>query len=207
MSTFFTRRGFAVGAGATLFSAITARKGLTAQSQEQKVEVNAGAEIGVISPYLHSNFAEHLGSCIYGGLWVGRNSKVPNINGHRRQAVEWLKALGVPVLRWPGGCFADDYHWRDGIGPAARRPKSVNIHWGNYTEDNSFGTHEFIELCRLIGSEPYLAGNVGSGTPQELRDWMEYCNYPSGSSRMVRRNRSTCASGAWATKTGAAAAT
>ena len=182
MRTSITRRGFALGAGGSLFSAITTRRGLTAQSQEQKVEVNAGAEIGVINPYLHSNFAEHLGSCIYGGLWVGKNSKVPNINGHRRQAVEWLKALGVPVLRWPGGCFADDYHWRDGIGPAARRPKSVNIHWGNYTEDNSFGTHEFLELCRLIGSEPYLAGNVGSGTPEELRDWMEYCNYPSGSS-------------------------
>ena len=96
--------------------------------------------------------------------------------------MDYLKELGIPVLRWPGGCFADDYHWRDGIGPAAKRPKDVNIHWGMYTEDNSFGTHEFIELCRLIGAEPYLAGNVGSGTPQELRDWVEYCNYPTGSS-------------------------
>ena len=98
-----------------------------------------------------------------------------------KPAVDYLKELGVPVLRWPGGCFADDYHWRDGIGPAAKRPKRVNIHWGNYTEDNSFGTHEFIEFCRLIGAEPYLAANVGTGTPQEMRDWMEYCNYPKGS--------------------------
>ena len=187
MSAPFTRRGFAFGAGAALFSAITSRKSFSAQSQEQKVEVNAGAEIGVINPYLHSNFAEHLGSCIYGGLWVGRNSKIPNINGYRRQAVEWLKELGIPVLRWPGGCFADDYHWRDGIGPAQKRRKIVNVSWGGYIEDNSFGTHEFIGLCRLIGSEPYLAGNVGSGTPEELRDWMEYCNYPKGSSLAEER--------------------
>jgi alpha-N-arabinofuranosidase len=115
----------------------------------------------------------------YGGVWVGKNSPIPNVNGFRKAAVDYLKELGVPVLRWPGGCFADDYHWRDGIG--AKRPKRVNIHWGNYTEDNSFGTHEFFDFCKLIGAEPYLAANVGSGTPQEMRDWMEYCNYPSGS--------------------------
>ena len=181
MNVSFTRRGFALGAGATLFSAITSRKGFSAQSQEQKVEVNAGAEFGVVSPLLHSNFAEHLGSCVYGGLWVGRNSKIPNINGYRTQAVEWLKALGVPVLRWPGGCFADGYHWRDGIGPVEKRRRIVNASWGGYTEDNSFGTHEFIGLCRLLGSEPYLAGNMGTGSPEEMRNWMEYCNFPSGS--------------------------
>jgi alpha-N-arabinofuranosidase len=103
------------------------------------------------------------------------------VNGYRKQAVDWLKELGIPVLRWPGGCFADDYHWRDGIGPLQKRPKTVNIWWGQYTEDNSFGTHEFIGLCKLIGAEPYLAGNVGSGTPRELRDWMEYCNFRGGS--------------------------
>src|SRR5580700_12110059 len=96
-------------------------------------------------------------------------------------AVDHLKELGVPVLRWPGGCFADDYHWRDGIGPREKRPKRVNIHWGGYVEDGSFGTHEFIGLCRLLKAQPYLAGNVGSSTPHELRDWIEYCNYPSGS--------------------------
>ncbi|MBM3748817.1 MAG: alpha-N-arabinofuranosidase [Acidobacteria bacterium] len=187
MSTLPTRRSFALGAGATLFAALTSRKGFSAPSQQQRVVVHPAVEIGTVSPLLHGSFAEHLGSCIYGGLWVGRNSPIPNINGHRRQAVDYLKALGVPVLRWPGGCFADDYHWRDGIGPPARRPQSVNIHWGNYVEDNSFGTHEFIELCRLIDAEPYLAGNVGSGTPRELRDWVEYCNYPSGSSLAEER--------------------
>jgi len=181
MSSSMTRRGFAAGAGAALFAVIASRKGFTAPSQQQQIEVQGGAEIATIQPELHSSFAEHLGSCVYGGLWVGPKSNIPNINGYRRQAVEYLKELGIPVLRWPGGCFADDYHWRDGIGPVEKRPRIVNIHWGNYTEDNSFGTHEFIGLCRLIGAEPYLAGNVGSGTPQEMRDWVEYCNYPSGS--------------------------
>ncbi len=171
-----SRRSFLTG-----FAILASRKGFSQPWRTEKVVVDPTQTIGVIRPELHGHFAEHLGTCIYGGLWVGRGSRIPNINGHRRQAVEWLRALGIPVLRWPGGCFADDYHWRDGIGPVERRPKRVNIHWGNYTEDNSFGTHEFIELCRLIGAEPYVAGNVGSGTPQEMRDWVEYCNYPSGS--------------------------
>ncbi|HNY39475.1 MAG TPA: alpha-L-arabinofuranosidase C-terminal domain-containing protein [Bryobacteraceae bacterium] len=156
-------------------------RALRGQNSTASVEVHANVEIGAIRPELHGHFAEHLGSCTYGGLWVGKQSPIPNINGHRRQAVEWLKQVGIPVLRWPGGCFADEYHWRDGIGPHDKRPKTVNIHWGNYTEDNSFGTHEFIELCRLIGAEPYLAANLGSGSPQEMRNWIEYCNYPSGS--------------------------
>jgi alpha-L-arabinofuranosidase len=143
--------------------------------------------IGVVRPELHGHFAEHLGSCTYGGLWVGPKSPVPNTNGYRTQAIEYLKGLGIPVLRWPGGCFADDYHWRDGIGPVKQRPKRVNIHWGGYVEDNSFGTHEFIGLCRLIGAEPYLAGNVGSGSPAELRDWVEYCNMPAESSLAEER--------------------
>ncbi len=172
-----SRRTFLAGS----FGILGSRKAISQPWRPEKVLVDPTQAIGVIRPELHGHFAEHLGTCIYGGLWVGKGSRIPNINGHRRQAVEWLRALGIPVLRWPGGCFADDYHWRDGIGPAEKRPKRVNIHWGNYTEDNSFGTHEFIELCRLIGAEPYIAGNVGSGTPQEMRDWVEYCNYPSGS--------------------------
>jgi len=163
------------------FFALTSKKGSAFATQTRRVTVNANSEIGTIKPELHGHFAEHLGSCTYGGLWVGKNSSTPNINGYRKDAVEWLKALGVPVLRWPGGCFADDYHWRDGIGPVEKRPKRVNMWWGRYVEDNSFGTHEFIGLCRLIGAEPYLAGNLGSGTPAELRDWTEYCNYPEGS--------------------------
>ncbi|MCU1236542.1 MAG: Alpha-N-arabinofuranosidase [Candidatus Solibacter sp.] len=176
-----TRRGFLLGAGAAGAAILTTRRGLSSPATDQKVSIDLGKETGTIRPELHGHFAEHLGSCVYGGLWVGKTSKIPNINGHRKQAVEYLRGL-VPVLRWPGGCFADDYHWRDGIGPAAKRPKGVNITWGMYTEDNSFGTHEFMELCRLLDAQPYLAGNVGSGTPEELRNWMEYCNYPKGSS-------------------------
>ncbi len=181
------RRGFVASSGAVLFHAMISKKAFSADVQEQRVNVDFNNAIAAIRPELHGHFAEHLGSCTYGGLWVGRNSEIPNIDGYRKQAVEYLRAVGIPVLRWPGGCFADDYHWRDGIGPQAKRPKTVNIHWGNFTEDNSFGTHEFIGLCRLIGAEPYFAGNLGSGTPAELRDWVEYCNYPSGSSLAAER--------------------
>jgi alpha-N-arabinofuranosidase len=181
MSDSLTRRPFIAGAAASLFSALTAKKSLSYQTRARNIAVQAGVPVGTIRPELHGSFAEHLGTCTYGGMWVGRNSPIPNINGYRKQAVDYLRELGIPVLRWPGGCFADDYHWRDGIGPVEKRPKRVNIWWGNYTEDNSFGTHEFIGLCKLIGAEPYIAGNVGSGTPKELREWVEYCNYPSGS--------------------------
>ena len=185
-----TRRNFVRAAGAAV---LTARRSPGWQTEEQTVEIHPAVAIGTISPMLHGHFAEHLGSCTYGGLWVGPDSPIPNINGHRKQAVEWLKAVGIPVLRWPGGCFADDYHWRDGVGARDKRPKRVNIHWGNYTEDNSFGTHEFVELCRLIGAEPYFAGNLGSGSPQELRDWIEYCNYPGGSTLSDERARNGAA--------------
>lgn len=175
------RRGFLLSGGAAGLAVMTSRRALSWAAEPQRVTIGLAKEIGTVRPELHGHFAEHLGSCVYGGLWVGKKSSIANVGGYRKQAVEWLRDLGIPVLRWPGGCFADDYHWRDGIGSLEKRPHSVNIHWGNYTEDNSFGTHEFIGLCRAIGAEPYLAGNVGSGTPRELRDWVEYCNYPSGS--------------------------
>ncbi len=186
----FSRRQFVRGAAALSASAALPAWLLAANgSKTQKVLVRADDEIGTVRPEFHGHFAEHLGSCVYGGLWVGTKSPIPNINGYRRQAVEHLRELGIPVLRWPGGCFADDYHWRDGIGPVEKRPKRVNIHWGSYVEDGSFGTHEFVGLCRLIGAEPYLAGNVGSGDPRELRDWIEYCNFPSGSTLAEERAR------------------
>jgi alpha-N-arabinofuranosidase len=175
MSTPLTRRQFA----ATSLTALLPRSVFGATSANKKAIVHADDEIGVVRPEFHSHFAEHLGSCVYGGMWVGKNSPIPNVNGFRKSAVDYLKELGVPVLRWPGGCFADDYHWRDGIG--SKRPKRVNTTWGMYTEDNSFGTHEFTAFCKAIGAEPYLAANVGTGTPDEMRDWMEYCNYPKGS--------------------------
>ena len=189
MSQCLSRRQFvtqtAAASTATLFPAWLLPQVDTAK----RVLIRADDEIGVIRPELHGHFAEHLGSCTYGGLWVGKSSPIPNVNGYRKQAVDYLRELGIPVLRWPGGCFADDYHWRDGIGPPGRRPKRVNIHWGNYVEDNSFGTHEFIGLCRLLGAEPYFAGNVGSGSPGELRDWVEYCNFPANSTLAEERAR------------------
>src|SRR5947209_16675933 len=182
-----SRRKFVGDAAAVSLCSLVPRLAGAASGATRKMTVLADEEIGTVRPEFHGHFAEHLGSCVYGGLWVGKSSPIPNINGYRRQAVEYLKELGIPVLRWPGGCYADDYHWRDGIGPAESRPKRVNIHWGGYVEDNSFGTHEFIGLCKLIGAEPYLAGNVGSGTPEELRDWMEYCNFAKGSSLAEER--------------------
>ncbi|AXK46308.1 alpha-N-arabinofuranosidase [Brachybacterium saurashtrense] len=127
-----------------------------------------------ISRHLYGHFAEHLGRCIYGGFYVGEDSEIPNTRGIRDDVVEALRALHIPNLRWPGGCFADDYHWRDGIGPREDRPRMVNSHWGDIVEDNSFGTHEFMDLVELLGTEAYVNGNVGSGTVAEMSDWIEY---------------------------------
>ncbi|SKC59029.1 alpha-N-arabinofuranosidase [Krasilnikoviella flava] len=127
-----------------------------------------------ISRHLYGHFAEHLGRCVYEGFWVGEDSDIPNVGGIRTDVVEALRELAIPNLRWPGGCFADTYHWRDGVGPAADRPRIVNTHWGDVVEDNSFGTHEFMALCDLLGTAPYISGNVGSGTVQETADWVEY---------------------------------
>lgn len=122
-----------------------------------------------------------MGTCIYGGLWVGEDSKIPNTQGYRNDVLQALKDLKVPVLRWPGGCFADEYHWMDGIGPKENRPRMVNNNWGGTVEDNSFGTHEFLNLCELIGCEPYISGNVGSGSVEEMAKWVEYMTSEQGS--------------------------
>ncbi len=127
-----------------------------------------------ISKYIYGHFAEHLGRCIYEGLYVGEESSIPNVNGMRIDVVEALKNIDIPVLRWPGGCFADEYHWKDGIGPKENRKKIVNTHWGGVTENNHFGTHEFFELTKQLGCEAYINGNVGSGTVQEMQEWVEY---------------------------------
>ncbi|MDA8437778.1 MAG: alpha-N-arabinofuranosidase, partial [Propionibacterium sp.] len=127
-----------------------------------------------ISRHLYGHFSEHLGRCIYGGIWVGEDSAIPNVRGIRSDVVEALRELNIPNLRWPGGCFADEYHWRDGVGPRDQRPSMVNTHWGNVVEDNSFGTHEFMDLCEQLGAEPYICGNVGSGSVREMADWVEY---------------------------------
>ncbi|GEA82955.1 alpha-N-arabinofuranosidase [Cellulomonas sp. A375-1] len=127
-----------------------------------------------ISRHVYGHFAEHLGRCIYGGFWVGEDSPVPHVRGIRSDVVAALRDLRIPNLRWPGGCFADDYHWRDGVGPRDQRPRMVNSHWGDVVEDNAFGTHEFMDLCELLGADPYVSGNVGSGSVAEMSDWVEY---------------------------------
>ena len=149
----------------------------------QMDQVNPDARI---MPEIYGQFAEHLGACIYGGLWVGPDSSIPNTNGYRNDVLQALKELKVPVMRWPGGCFADEYHWRDGIGPQKDRPTQVNNNWGGTVEDNSFGTHEFFNLCELLGCEPYLSGNVGSGTVQELAQWVEYITADNGPMAKLR---------------------
>jgi alpha-L-arabinofuranosidase len=140
-----------------------------------------------ISRHVYGHFAEHLGRCIYEGFWVGEESEVPNEGGIRLDVVEALRELNIPNLRWPGGCFADDYHWRDGIGPREQRPRMVNSHWGDVVEDNSFGTHEFMALCELLGAEPYISGNVGSGSVQEMSEWIEYLTRADDSPMAVLR--------------------
>ena len=142
-----------------------------------KLYVNPKHQLGHINPELQGHFSEHLGRCIYEGLYVGENSDIPNTNGMRNDVVEALKEMRIPVLRWPGGCFADEYHWMDGIGPKENRKKMINTHWGGVVEDNSFGTHEFMELCRQLGCKTYINGNVGSGTVQEMSEWVEYMTF------------------------------
>ncbi|MCJ8208723.1 alpha-N-arabinofuranosidase [Mucilaginibacter sp. RS28] len=152
----------------------------SAQAQNPvSITVSSSAQGPVISKYIYSHFAEHLGHSIYGGFYVGDTSKIPNTNGIRNDVVAALRKMKIPSLRWPGGCFADTYHWRDGVGPKDKRPAIVNRWWGGVTEDNSFGTHDFLNMCELLGADPYVAGNVGSGTVQELADWVQYATSDS----------------------------
>ncbi len=143
-----------------------------------------------INKEIYGHFMEHLGRCIYNGIYVGPDSSIPNTKGIRNDIIEAFKQIRVPVLRWPGGCFADTYHWKDGIGPKSERSHITNVNWGCVDEDNSFGTHEFFDLCELVGAEPYLAGNVGSGSAQELADWIEYITFDGKSpmSELRRKN-------------------
>lgn len=152
---------------------------------KNRLILNADIERGKISKHIYGHFSEHLGRCIYEGIWVGEDSPIPNINGIRKDVLEALKRIQIPVLRWPGGCFADEYHWKDGVGPRDQRKMMVNTHWGGVTENNHFGTHEFMMLCELLECEPYICGNVGSGTVQEMSEWVEYMTF-DGDSPMSR---------------------
>jgi alpha-N-arabinofuranosidase len=145
---------------------------------QNSIVINTDLGKEKINKHIYGHFSEHLGRCIYGGFYVGEgNTKIANTQGVRNDVVDALKKLKVPNLRWPGGCFADTYHWKDGVGPKKSRPTIVNTWWGGVTEDNSFGTHDFLNMCELIGAEPYLSANVGSGTVQEVSEWIQYTNF------------------------------
>ncbi|MDV2685636.1 alpha-N-arabinofuranosidase [Alkalihalophilus lindianensis] len=146
--------------------------------------INTDTPEGTINKNIYGHFSEHLGRCIYEGFWVGEDSEIPNTNGIRNDVTKALKNINIPVLRWPGGCFADEYHWKDGIGPRENRKKMVNTHWGGVVENNHFGTHEFMMLCEMLNTEPYICGNVGSGTVQEMQEWVEYMTF-NGESPMT----------------------
>ena len=155
-------------------------------SAQNNILIDVTRAKDTINKNIYGHFSEHLGRCIYDGFYVGdNNTSIPNKNGIRLDVIAALKKMKVPVLRWPGGCFADTYHWRDGVGPKSKRPSMLNVWWGNVKEDNSFGTNEFLNMCEELGAEPYLSGNVGSGTPQELTDWIKYTTYPAGSGPMT----------------------
>lgn len=145
-------------------------------SAQNTIVINTDLGKEKIDKHIYGHFSEHLGNCIYGGYWVSEESTIPNTKGIRNDVVDALKEMGIPNLRWPGGCFADEYHWKDGIGPRNERPTMINTHWGGVTEDNSFGSHEFLELCKQLDCEPVICGNLGSGTVQEMSQWVEYLN-------------------------------
>ena len=143
----------------------------------EKYLINPNEKIATINKDIYGHFSEHLGRCIYEGIYVGEDSKIPNVNGMRCDVVNALREMGIPVLRWPGGCFADEYHWKDGIGKKSERKKMINTHWGGVVEDNSFGTHEYFELCRQLGCDTYVNANVGSGSVKEMSEWVEYMTF------------------------------
>ena len=157
-----------------LLSTLMLSSSLFAKSSTVDLSLDTKSPGSTLHRNIYGQFMEHLGRGIYEGIWVGENSSIPNKDGFRLDVLNALKELQVPLLRWPGGCFADEYHWRDGIGPRESRPKTVNSNWGGVIEDNAFGTHEFFALAELLGAETYVNANLGTGTPQETAEWLHY---------------------------------
>jgi alpha-N-arabinofuranosidase len=178
-----------------ILRAVAAAAAIISLAAQSEAQIHASAAVDTrapgarIAPEIYGQFAEQLGEGITGGIWVGEDSAIANIHGYRRDVVEALQALHVPVLRWPGGCYADSYHWRDGIGPRSQRPVTLNKWWGNNEEHNGFGTHEYFDFAELIGTKTFLNINVGTGTAGEANDWMEYVTSPSNS-RLAQLRRS-----------------
>lgn len=175
--------------GMAAIAAISLALPASAQTVPVTVSIDTAKPGPVIERDVYGQFAEHLGRGIYEGVWVGEGSSIPNTNGYRTDVVEALRKIKVPSIRWPGGCFADEYDWRDGIGPRAERPVRINTHWGQVTEDNAFGTHEFLNFVELIGAEAYVAGNMGSMSPLEMGQWVEYMTSDSQSSLANERRK------------------
>jgi alpha-N-arabinofuranosidase len=184
-------------AGYSLNLTVGSAKGQETHANKLVIHTDKGKEI--ISRDIYGHFSEHLGRCIYEGFWVGEDSLIPNKRGIRSDVVEALKKIRIPVLRWPGGCFADEYHWKEGIGPRESRPAMLNTHWGMVKETNAFGTHEFLDLCEQLGCEAYIAGNVGSGTVEEMQDWVEYMTF-DGDSEMANLRRANGRDKPWRVK-------
>jgi alpha-N-arabinofuranosidase len=187
-------RNTIAGTGALLFARYSPFAGATDAPSDSRIEIMLNEPLGTISPNIYGHFVENLSGVVYDGIWVGENSPVPNVNGIRKQLVEEMRKIQPPVVRFPGGCFADSYDWRDGIGPADKRPRRTNFWAGgeaarapvNHKYDpNQFGTGEFAHFCKLIGSQPYLAANVRSLPAEELYRWVEYCNSPAGSTTLA----------------------
>jgi alpha-N-arabinofuranosidase len=189
MSTFQGVVRLTAALGLATLSFVSATAG-AAESVAVSVTIQADKPGAKIDKNIYGQFVEHLGHGIYEGIWVGEDSPIPNTRGYRNDVVAALKKLKVPVMRWPGGCFADEYHWREGIGPRDKRPVKVNTHWGAVEEPNSFGTHEFLDFAELIGADAYVSGNIGSGTPQEMAEWVEYITSDTKSTlaEMRRKN-------------------
>ena len=165
---------------AGIATAQTAAPTTSAPAPATTLTVHADTPGPTYDRHIFTQFAEHLGNGVYGGLWVGPNSKIPNVRGFRTDVVTALRGIAVPAVRWPGGCFADEYHWREGVGPRGKRPVKINTNWGGVTEPNAVGTHEFMDLVEQIGAQAYISGNVGNGTPQEMAEWVEYMTSPAG---------------------------
>ncbi len=186
------RRQFVLGATA---GAMAPRP---ASAAEVEISILPQEKIGIISPMVHGHFVEHLGGVVYDGIWVGEGSKIPNVDGIRKSLTDDLKAINAPVFRWPGGCFADSYNWKDGVGPRAERPVRTNF-WSDNGflakqtsgpakfDPNTFGTNEFARFCQLAGGQPYFAANLRSGTSREFYEWVEYCNSPAGSTTLAKQ--------------------
>ena len=197
-----TRRKFVRNTSLALGAALLARKSAYAAPFDARIEVLLNEDLGTISPNIYGHFAENLGAVIYDGIWVGENSKIPNVNGIRKSLVDALQKISSPVIRWPGGCFADSYDWKDGIGPAAKRPRRTNF-WagdplvrnqGNIPQKydpNEFGTNEFVQFCKLSGSQPYLAANLRSLPAVDFYRWVEYCNSPAGTTTLADQRSAT----------------